>query len=398
MSRIALGKEKRKLLFLELKSHYSAKTFEDLSKRLGTRFSTLKKWRYGALAIPSRIVPQEILNKIPVAELKNDNWGAAKGGSISIRKIFKKYPKKTVANWRRKGGKAAWKIAQCALRRIQLNEPEKFGRLLREKKTVKRLGQIKEGKFEEKKIFLNIDSIELSKSDVKKGMIFPSELTEELAEEIGMHLGDGTLSEKKHYYSLRGDIKEKDYYEKWVIPLYKKLYNLDLRLLERKPICGIELSSKGLFEFKNKIIGIPYGEKTGKLSVPGCIKQSQSKKIFAAFLRGMMDTNGCFYMPSTRKYPSIILCIKSPQLIKETSMMLKQMGFLPYTDLKHCLIILNGTVMLNKWVEEIGTKNEKHERRINTILSKLPWSSLDKTPAREAGNLGSNPSGSALQG
>ena len=398
MPRLELDKEKRKLLFFELKSHYSSKSFKELSKHLGVGFGTLKKWQYGKLTTPSKIVPQEILNKISVSELKDDNWGAAKGGSISIRKIFRKYPKKVIAGWRHKGGKATWRIAQAALRKIKRNEPEKFSRILREKKTMKRLAQIKEGKFEEKKIFFNIDTIELSKNDIKRGITFPSKLTEELAEEIGMHLGDGTLSKNKHYYSIRGDIKEKKYYENHVIPLYKKLYNLDLRLLERQPICGIELSSKGLFEFKNKIIGIPFGEKTGKLSVPNCIKQSQSKKIFAAFLRGMMDTDGCFYMPSTRKYPSIILCIKSQKLIKEASTMLKQMGFLPNTNIKYCLIILNGAVMFNKWVEEIGTKNEKHLHRINNILSKLPWSSLDKTPAREAGNLGSNPSGSALQG
>lgn len=393
MPRLVLDKENRKLLFAELKLAHSVKTFEELGKRLGVGISTIRKWQYGNLTIPKGIVPENIIKKLTVVETKDDNWGDRKGGVLGARALLKKYPKKVIMKWRQRGGRKSWKIAQKKLKNIKDSDPVKFGRMLREKKIAKRLAQMKEGVFKEKKIYFNLDGMEPSRNDIKRGIKFPNELSPELAEEMGMHLGDGTLSKNNLYYSIRGDIKEKEYYTSHVIPLYKRLYNLDLRPLERQGLCGIEINSKGLFEFKNRVLGIPYGKKAHRITVPDCIKQSQSREVFRSFIRGVYDTDGCYYMPKTKKYPRILLSIRSEVFLSEISEMLKQLGFLPYTDIKRCVVSVNGAVMLNKWAREIGTSNEKHRKRISKIMSALPWSNLDMTPAREAGNLGSNPSG-----
>jgi len=71
-------------------------------------------------------------------------------------------------------------------------------------------------------------------------------IDEELAELIGIHIGDGCISINKRYqeYYLGGDLKEeKEYHDTWVAPLFNKkimipLYNKKVRYKEH-PKVGI---------------------------------------------------------------------------------------------------------------------------------------------------------------
>jgi len=83
-------------------------------------------------------------------------------------------------------------------------------------------------------------------------------------------------------------------------------------------------------------------------------------------------------MPKTKLEPRIQLTIKSRKLIRELGEILTHLGFVPATNIKNYSISLNGTVMFKKWLEEVGTNNQKHNARINEIKSRLPWSSLEK--------------------
>ena len=61
------------------------------------------------------------------------------------------------------------------------------------------------------------------------------------------------------------------------------------------------------------------------------------------------------------------------------------LGYAPYYCSKGYSIYLNGPMRFIKWMNEIGTNNPKHRKRIERIKSKLPWSNLDKLFA-EANN------------
>ena len=68
---------------------------------------------------------------------------------------------------------------------------------------------------------------------------FPSEITSELAEETGWHIGDGSMNfykNKKHsggLYQLRGHIEDdKEHYIGRIAPIFKKLYGIDINLRE----------------------------------------------------------------------------------------------------------------------------------------------------------------------
>ena len=233
--------------------------------------------------------------------------------------------------------------------------------------------------FENRKIKLNIENFPFSHYDHRRGIKLPLEMTPELAEEIGMHIGDGTLPVKKYGYSLRGDIQEEGYYTNHVQPLYKKVFGIETRLLRRPPICGIEFDSKAIFEFKSKVLGLTIGEKKGKIRVPQQVLDSDNPTVFRALLRGIVDTDGCFYISKKRRYPSIHIVILSKPLIRDLDYMLHCLGFTPDTDIDTCSITLNGPILLYKWMNEIGSKNPKHLKRIQGVKSILPWKEIVAT-------------------
>jgi len=56
---------------------------------------------------------------------------------------------------------------------------------------------------------LNLDNIIFENIDLKRGIILPVEITCDLAEETGIHIGDGSMNKysKGFFYQLRGHIK-----------------------------------------------------------------------------------------------------------------------------------------------------------------------------------------------
>ena len=98
----------------------------------------------------------------------------------------------------------------------------------------------------------------------------PDEITPELSEETGLHIGDGTMNfyqqrnKLKGKYSLRGHIKDdKPHYEGRIKELYKLVYNLDVSLSEMKStsVFGFQIWSDSLVGFKREILDLPLGEK-----------------------------------------------------------------------------------------------------------------------------------------
>jgi len=379
VARLLLSDENRKILFDKTKIYYEVKNLKKLAERIGVKYKTLRKYSDGSLTIPIKIVPKEILECIEIKEIKEDNWGAKKGGIAGLGITKKKYSKKIQRKWRQKVGRKYWIKMLDKLREIRRYDPEKFYFLLYEKKlkkTAKKLFEKKE--FSKKEIELKNDAVLFSKNDEKRGITFPKIMTRELAEEIGIHIGDGTLPNKKYYFSVRGGMDEEDYFTDFVIPLYKKIYNLDLRLLKRSRACGFEVNSKALYLFKNKTLGIVTGCKTNRIEVPKQIICGDDKEIMQAFIRGVFDTDGCFYGSKKGRYPVISLTIKSKKAIHQIYEILEKLGFCPYLHIKEYVITLNGPMRFIKWMREIGTNNPKHKRRIEKIKAKLPWSNLDR--------------------
>jgi len=167
-------------------------------------------------------------------------------------------------------------------------------------------------------------------------------IDEDLAEILGMHIGDGCISVTKRYseYYLGGDLKEeKEYHNNWVKPLFNK--KIMLPLLNKKVnykehpkvgVYGFHIWNKKIVNFF-KDLGIPSGTKIN-IRIPDQILNN--KKLSLRFLRGLFDKDGCIYFDKNRtcktpinNRPSIKLGMVSKNLIKEVFDILKKLGLNP---------------------------------------------------------------------
>lgn len=190
-----------------------------------------------------------------------------------------------------------------------------------------------------------------------------------LAEEIGIHLGDGFLSSKKYEYRLKGHkIDEKWYYIDYLKYLYKFLYNLELNIKDYSDTIGFEISSLALWDFKVRVLGIKPGRKDN-LVIPDIIRVN-NEEILCAFLRGFFDTDGCvtflYKYGKGNYYPCITITQKSHKMIVEVAEILNMLGFSPkvYRYGEETKLMLNGYSQLKHYGEKIGWKSPKHLNKI----------------------------------
>ena len=222
-----------------------------------------------------------------------------------------------------------------------------------------------------------------SNKDKSTGIVLPTYLNEDLAEFIGIVIGDDHLEyeERKDskFYSIRisfnltEDIK---YFESVVNPLFRLLFNAKLSIITSKKknyFIGVKCS-KAIVNFLKINFSIPIGNKTSNISIPNNISNSD-RNIQAAFIRGLADTD--FSLSFKKKkiyhdYPVIKGSLQSKVLIQQLNDILTKLGFTPYLILyernmdkrfnknyeRHS-IYLSGKENLEKWISLIGFNNHR---------------------------------------
>jgi len=197
--------------------------------------------------------------------------------------------------------------------------------------------------------------------------------TEELSEILGMFAADGCL--QKEYICIWGNINEdKDYYNKIVCPLFSKVFKKNVVAHEKKSnsVYGFYLCDKKIVRFFRRI-GFS-NKKTYDVKVPKMILNSNNLKIYAAFIRGFTDCDGCLvfqrrigkYILFKRKfhtYPKIEIKIVSKQMIEDLSYILSKL------NIAHTIhktkgsnadvyrIVIRGPSRIKLWIEKIGFNN-----------------------------------------
>lgn len=229
--------------------------------------------------------------------------------------------------------------------------------------------------------------LEFSNPDVKRNIKLPKDMNEELAELIGIFVGDGHIAIRKNinskrkytHYEIRlagHAIDDYYYHNLYVNRLFKKLFNinLNLKINESKNELKHSIDSKLIIEFFGKIIKLPIGNKEN-ISIPQVILNS-NKNIKCAFLRGLADTDfSLTFKKKTYKnncYPVIRCKFKSKNLIEDLKLILKELDFnysycfeknydkrINKYDYGHSIYI-SGKKNLEKWIKEIGFSNLKH--------------------------------------
>ncbi len=239
-------------------------------------------------------------------------------------------------------------------------------------------------------IKLDISQIKLSKGDVRKCIRLPEKLTPELAEDLGIHIGDGSMyrcGPTGDSYAIRYSghaINDKIYLTKFIPELKLKLFNLEKTNFHigRNNEAFLTMWSMGMSNFYNKIFGVPFGNKTKKIDIPKNIKQA-SLPIRVAFLRGLADTDFCLSFKKKSKYrehfyPVISGCLSSKKLIMSVKEILDELEIsstvmynlksrrYDKTSIIH-RVDINGNDNFNKWIKLIGFSNEKHLSKLRVL-------------------------------
>ncbi len=243
----------------------------------------------------------------------------------------------------------------------------------------------------------DLSLIEMSKRDVIAGLKLPDLLTEELAEFIGIMVGDGHLGyytgingRGRNYVNyqikIAGNKSENEYL--WhIMNLFYSLFHIKLYYTKDTSYNSIILrrNSKGILQFLNKICGIPLNYKTNIVEIPEIIKKSEDG-IKCAFLRGLTDTDFAVTFKNRankgHNYPVIVGGFKSRKLVQDLENLFFILGFrhsvaydLKYFDKRtHDYTIINriylyGRKNFERWINSIGFSNPKFQRKANKWLT-----------------------------
>lgn len=234
-------------------------------------------------------------------------------------------------------------------------------------------------------IFLNLDNVAFSRNDFIRGITIPKFLNADLAEDIGIQIGDGGIFVYKekdgdtHYrIECYGHINEDiSYFNTVIIPLKQKLFNVkpDIKIHKTAGTCYIRINSKAINTFYHYAIGLPRNNKCKIITIPKIILNS-SNEILAACIRGITDTD--FSLSFGKRgndysYPILHLTSASKKLIFQLHYYLKRFGIFSNvtydygeydfrtgkTYIKNNLFV-NGNKNFEYWIEHIGFCNPVH--------------------------------------
>jgi len=209
--------------------------------------------------------------------------------------------------------------------------------------------------------------------------------TPDLAEEIGWHIGDGSMNyylqrgKPKGIYQLRGHIEDdKQHYLIRIKPIFEKIYNIKviLREMPSTRVFGFQIWNDEIVDFK-KQLGLPLGKKF-ELEIPK--EFVNEKELLVSCIRGIFDTDGCLYLEkkNNKLYPRIQIVTISHQLANQLSNLMISMGLKATLYSEHdtkdykrqivYVITIRGVEMLHKFFREIEPKNPKHILKYNRFL------------------------------
>lgn len=216
---------------------------------------------------------------------------------------------------------------------------------------------------------------------IKQELILPTEYSEDLAEETGIHIGDGSMncykSKGKTYWGYVHSthaISDKEHSD-YVRKLMKRLYNLD----PYERVCNncrmLTYTRKSLILFKEKM-GLPMGKKSD-IGIPGWIlKEDQFKR---KCLRGIFDTDGTIRFRKCKTlsdYPEVKITNKSKILMEQITDILNEInisynifrekGGKPRKPFDIWYVTICGRKQVPKFFDVIGSSNPKHLNKYNS--------------------------------
>jgi len=225
--------------------------------------------------------------------------------------------------------------------------------------------------------------------DIKRGLKLPKHIDENLAEFLGILGGDGFVLRynhhsgkgKEHIIGISGNSeKDNDYFKKFLLPLLRTLFNVitDIKKHKGQNTIYIQFRSKGLLYYLESL-GVHIGRKDN-WKIPKIVLEND--KLAKAYLRGIFDTDGCISLKTyNHGYPVIKIKQKSRMAVKQLAKLLKHFGFYFYAEYDIVTkdkrgfttigssLYISGWKNLRKWMELIGSNNQRNLGKINLALN-----------------------------
>ena len=189
-----------------------------------------------------------------------------------------------------------------------------------------------------------------------KRITLPLELTEEVSEILGRHCGDGSCSFGNFDYKVA--ITEHPSLIELHNRQLKMLFGLDTRnrIINNECIESV-VRSKQLFEWITSF-GIPSGKKSYIVKEPEKIR-SASLQIRKAFLRGLIDTDGCIFYDAANRSLKLEFKTVSPYLASSVNEILSLLNFKPKLrkQKKGIIVGLKGKKVIENYLNVVGSNN-----------------------------------------
>lgn len=191
--------------------------------------------------------------------------------------------------------------------------------------------------------------------------------SEELAEFIGIMLGDGGLTRGQITIYLSSITDRK--YAKYVIALIKKLFGLSASMSEVKKSHVLRIGISGINVVKYLVEkGLIIGNKVRlQVGVPDWIWKNNG--YIKSCIRGLIDTDGCFvihrYIVKEKKYqyPKMSFSNKSEPILNFVYQGLKKLGYNPKRTIEFDVWLHNQNEVM-RYFDEIGVNNIKPNVKI----------------------------------
>jgi len=192
-----------------------------------------------------------------------------------------------------------------------------------------------------------------------------------LAEIFGIILGDGSITKNQITITLNRDDDED--FINYLAKLLEKVFDVKPSLGDHKGanVKNLVISRKKLVEFLVRK-GLKVGNKVKQqVSVPSWIRKSD---IFTKFcMRGLLDTDGCFYIDKHRCKDKIYLNCginftnRSLPLLIFFKKNLTKLGYHPTQKTKFSIFLRREKEII-RYFSEIGSSNPKHSNKFKRYL------------------------------
>lgn len=197
------------------------------------------------------------------------------------------------------------------------------------------------------------------------------EFSEELAEFVGIMLGDGGVNKHQVTVTLNS-ITDKEYLE-FVQKLIQNLFGIPIGLYSHKQslACRIVLSRTALVNYLVETVGLKHGNKIRQqVDIPDWIKGNL--KYATVCVRGLIDTDGCviihqyFSKGEKYRYKKVSFTSRSYPLLQSVGQILSELKIGYRVTKDNSSLMIESQDNVKKYFDRVGTSNKKHEKRYKT--------------------------------